>query len=184
MTLKHSDVHWCTRSLENVTIIDRYGEFPNVPLLGIRGGITYNPCLALWQFGYAQRDGPHEMLIQGLVFDYENDNQGYRQRFIRAWRMVRKVDSKTLGHKNSIPLDPYLKWVWARAQKLVMPYPSILPVIMEPLVEGDIPYIFLHPDMPTSLEDLQKGWIQLKEERDTFEDQLYASEKRVLELMK
>ena len=32
---------------EDVTIIDRCGEFPNVPLLGIRGGITYNPSLAL-----------------------------------------------------------------------------------------------------------------------------------------
>ena len=111
MTLKHSDIHWCSRSIENVTIVDRCGEFPNVPLLGIRGGITYNPCLALRQFGYARRDGPHEMLIQGLVFDYDNDDQGLRQRFIRAWRMLNKVDSKTLGHKNSIPLEPYLKWV-------------------------------------------------------------------------
>ena len=46
MTLTHSDVHWCSRSRENVIIVDRCGEFPNVPLLGIRGGITYNPCLA------------------------------------------------------------------------------------------------------------------------------------------
>ena len=99
------------------------------------------------------------MLIQGLVFDYENDDQGYRQRFIRAWRMLNKIDSKTLGHKNFIPLEPYLKWVWARAQKLVIPYPSILPIIMEPVVEEDITYTILHPNMPTSLEDLQKGWI-------------------------
>ena len=85
MTLKHLDIHWCSRSIENVTIVDRYGEFPNFHLLCIRGGITYNPCLSLRQFGYTQRDGPHEMLIQGFVFDYENDGQGHRQRFIRAW---------------------------------------------------------------------------------------------------
>ena len=97
MTLRHSDIHWCSRSLENVTIIDRCGEFPNVHLLGIRGGITYNPCLALQSFGYTRRDGPHEMLIQGVVFDYENDDQGYRQRFILARRMLNKVDSKMLG---------------------------------------------------------------------------------------
>ena len=111
MSLSHSDIHWCSRSLEDVTIIDHCGEFPNVPLFGIRGGITYNPCLALRQFGYARRDSPHDALVQGIVFDYENDVQGYRQRFIRAWDMVNKVDSKTLGHKNSIPLEPYLKWV-------------------------------------------------------------------------
>ena len=156
MTLKHSDIYWCSRSIENVIIVDRYGEIPNVPLLGIRGGITYNPCLALRQFGYARRDGPREMLIQGLVFDYESDNQGHRQRFIRAWMMLNKVDSKTLGHNNSIPLEPYLKWVRACAQSLMMPYPSILPVIIELVVKGDVPYTILHPDMPTSLEDLQR----------------------------
>ena len=86
MTLKHSDIHWCSRSKENVIIVDRCEEFPNVPLLGIRGGITYNPCLALRQFGYARRGGPHDMLIPDLVFDFDNDAQGLHQRFIRAWR--------------------------------------------------------------------------------------------------
>ena len=84
MMLRHSNIHWCSRSLENVTIVDHCGEFPNVPFLNIRGGITYNPCLALQQFGHALRDGPHEILVQRVVFDYENDDQGYRQRFIRA----------------------------------------------------------------------------------------------------
>ena len=124
------------------------------------------------------------MLIQGLVFDYDNNDQGLRQRFIRAWRMLNKVDSKTLGHKNSIPLEPYLKWVRTRAQSLMMPYPPILPVIIEPVKEGDIPYTILHPDMPTSLEDLQGDWIQLKGERYTFEAQFCTSEKKVFDLTK
>ena len=184
MSLTHSDIHWCLRSLEDVSIIDRCGEFPNVPLLGIMGGITYNPFLDLRQFGYARRDGPHEILIQGLVFDYDKEDQGYRQRFTCAWGMVNKVDSRTLGHKNSIPLEPYLKWVRAHAQSLLIPYPSILPVTIEPIIKGDVPYTVLHPDIPTSREDLHKAWIQLKEEQDTFETQYYASEKKVLELTK
>ena len=108
----------------DVSIIDRCREFPNVPLLGIRGGITYNPSLALRQFGYARRDGPHEILIQGIVFKYEDDVQGYRQRFIRAWGMVNRFDTKTLGPKTSILMEPYFQWVQARAQNLMMPYPS------------------------------------------------------------
>ena len=75
--LIHSDIYWCSRAMD-ITIIDHCGEFPNVPLLGIRGGITYNHCLALRQFGYARRDGPHDMLIQGVVFNYESENQVYR----------------------------------------------------------------------------------------------------------
>ena len=65
-----------------------------------------------------------------------------------------------------------------------MPYPSILPVIIEPVMEGDVTYTILHPDMPTSLEDLQRDRIQLKGERYTFEAQFYASEKKNLKLTK
>ena len=78
MSLSHSDIYWCSRSQEDISIIDHCGEFPNMPLLGIRGGITYNPSLALRQFGYARTDGPHDMLIQGIMFDYDKDLQGYR----------------------------------------------------------------------------------------------------------
>ena len=65
-----------------------------------------------------------------------------------------------------------------------MPYPAIRPVIIELEFEGDVPQVILHPDMPTDLEELQKSQIQMKEERDTFETQFYASEKKVLELTK
>lgn len=78
MALSYSDIHWCPQPEGNVTIIDHCGEFSNVPLLGIRGVITYNPSLALRQFGYARRDGPHDILIQGIVFDYDNDSRGLR----------------------------------------------------------------------------------------------------------
>ena len=81
-------------------------------------------------------------------------------------------------------MDPYLKWVRARAQNLIVPYLAVLPVIMELVVEGDIPHTIFHPDMPTNLEELQKSWIQLKEERETFETQFYTSEKKLLELTK
>ncbi|XP_058783352.1 uncharacterized protein LOC131658034 [Vicia villosa] len=161
MSLSHSDIHWCTRSDKDFTIIDRCGEFPNVPLLGIRGGITYNPSLALRQFGYARRNGPHDMIIKGYAFDYEDDPQNYRRSFIRAWDKVYKYDSKELGQKNSIPLEPYLKWVRTRAQKFIMPYPAVRPVIIEPEFEGDVPQVILHPDMPTDLEELKGTPLKL-----------------------
>ena len=64
----------------------------------------------------------------------------------------------------------------------MMPYPHILPLIKEPVKEGEVLYTILYPGMPTSWEEMQKSWIQLKEERDTFEASFYASEKKVLEL--
>ena len=68
--------------------------------------------------------------------------------------MLNKVDSKILGHKNSIPLEPYLKWVRTRAQILMMPYPTILPIVVEHVAEGNMSYTILHIDMPTNLEEL------------------------------
>ena len=53
MSLSHTDIYWYSRSHEDIIIIGRCGEFPNVSLLGIRGGITYKPSLALCQFDYA-----------------------------------------------------------------------------------------------------------------------------------
>ena len=82
MSLAHTDILWCSRAMEDTTVIDRCGGYPNVPLLGIRGGITYNPCLALRQFGHARRDGPHELLLEDIAFDYKEDVDEHRRRFI------------------------------------------------------------------------------------------------------
>ena len=92
-----------------------------------------------------------------IVFDYENYAQDYRENGIHAWAMGSKIDSKTLGQKKAIPLEPYLRWVWSRAQNIIMPYPAVLPVIVDPVVEGDIPHTIFHPDIPTDLEELQKS---------------------------
>ena len=73
--------------------------------------------------------------------------------------MVNKVDSDTWGNRNTIPMDPNLKWVRARAQNLMMPYPTILIVIMEPIFKGDVSRTTLNPDMSTDLEEFQKSWI-------------------------
>ena len=124
------------------------------------------------------------MVISCIVFDYENSLQNYHQRFIRDWGMVNKIDSKTLGHNNSIPLEPYLRWVRSRTQNLKMPYPAILLVIIETVVKENVSHIAFHPDMPSDLDELHKSYIQLKEERDNFEAQFYASENKVLELTK
>ena len=54
-------------------------------------------------------------------------------------------------------MEPYLKWVRACAQNLMIPYRYVLPVIIEPVIEGDISRTTLHLDMPTDLEELQKS---------------------------
>ena len=155
--------------MEDMVIIDHYGEYPNVPLIGTHGGITYNPCLALRQFGQARREGPHELLIPSIVFYFQGDSDEQRHRFIRAWDRVHRSDPHELGAKTSLPMEPYLRWVRIRAQKLGMPYEVVLPVIVEVADEEGVPPTILHPYMPTDIGALKRSWMQLREERELHE---------------
>ena len=47
MSLSYTDILWSFEAMEDIEVIDHCGGYPNVPLLGIIGGITYNPCIAL-----------------------------------------------------------------------------------------------------------------------------------------
>ncbi|KAI5400550.1 hypothetical protein KIW84_065439 [Lathyrus oleraceus] len=61
-------------------IIDYCGEFPNVPLLGTCGGISYNPILARRQLGFPLKDKPHNIMLEGLFFQEGKDPQGLKAR--------------------------------------------------------------------------------------------------------
>ncbi|XP_050894682.1 uncharacterized protein LOC127101338 [Lathyrus oleraceus] len=47
MSLNAEDISWYSRSYDNVKLIHNNGDFLNVPLLCTKGGINYNPRLAL-----------------------------------------------------------------------------------------------------------------------------------------
>ena len=51
MALTPDEVVWITPAARVKEIITGCGDFLNVPLLGTRGGINYNPELAMRQFG-------------------------------------------------------------------------------------------------------------------------------------
>jgi hypothetical protein len=46
MSLTLADIVWYDAAYDVGAIIDGCGEFPNVPLHGTHGGISYNPILA------------------------------------------------------------------------------------------------------------------------------------------
>ena len=54
-----------------------------------------------------------------------------------------------------------------------MPYEVVLPVIVEPTNEEGVPYKVLYPYMATDPGALQRSWIQLKEERDTYREKYH-----------
>ena len=79
MALTHFDIDWYNQAYYDVKIIDSCGAFPNVPLLGTKGGINYNPVLARRQFGYPMRDKPNNIHVSGFFLQEGQDHQAAKR---------------------------------------------------------------------------------------------------------
>ncbi|KAI5437975.1 hypothetical protein KIW84_023923 [Lathyrus oleraceus] len=80
MSLTNDDISWYNRVYDGVKIIDSYGEFSNVPLLGTCGGINYNPALAHRQLVFPLKDKHDNILLEGLFFQESKDPQNLKDR--------------------------------------------------------------------------------------------------------
>jgi len=53
-------------------VIYQCGNFPNVPLMGTRGCINYNPLLALRQLAYHMKETPPDAaLVPFVLYDLD-----------------------------------------------------------------------------------------------------------------
>ncbi|XP_058726235.1 uncharacterized protein LOC131597561 [Vicia villosa] len=180
MKLSFDDIIWYQKKFEGSLLFDSCGEFPNIPLLVIRGGITYNPILARHQFGFALKDKPRSLYLSSEYFSYDSDKLKKRDLFIKAWSNVKKVGAKDIGRRNYMPWDPYFQWVYDRVMDFGMPYPSDTPIVPR-IAPPAVPVTF-EPYVLTPNEDLVATVNQLKRERDDFERRLrkVEAEKEVL----
>ncbi|XP_050895607.1 uncharacterized protein LOC127102253 [Lathyrus oleraceus] len=56
MSLKAEDISWYSRVYDGVKLILNCGDFPNVPLLGTKGGINYNPRAEIGKKNYIAKE--------------------------------------------------------------------------------------------------------------------------------
>ena len=82
MSLTTKDISWYSQSYDDVKIIINCGIFPNVPLLGTKGGINYNPRLALQQLSYPMLDKPNSEQLEDFVLCEGVDNVEFQKRII------------------------------------------------------------------------------------------------------
>ncbi|KAI5429379.1 hypothetical protein KIW84_034113 [Lathyrus oleraceus] len=68
MSLTNDDIAWYDSAYDGLEIIDNCGEFFNVSLIGIQGGINYNPALARRQRGFPLKDKPNNIQLEGLFY--------------------------------------------------------------------------------------------------------------------
>lgn len=69
-------------------IIDSCGEFPNVPLMGTKGIISYNPVLSRRQLGYPMKDKPPNILLEGIYLRDNEEDPTMKGRVVRAWHLL------------------------------------------------------------------------------------------------
>jgi len=158
-SLTPADIVWYNAAYDTGTIIDSCGEFPNVPLISIRGGINYNPALARRQFGYPM-ERPRYISLDGIFYLNQQDSSGMKGKFEQAWRAIHKRGKGQLGRRSAMVSQSYTQWVIDRAAKHGMPYPlQRVPSSTAPSTPSPIPF--------ETREDFQEQLTEVKLERNT-----------------
>ena len=86
--------------------------FPNVPMMGMRGCINYNPVLAIRQLGYPMRGARSEEVI---MRGFNEANLKILQKICKAWNRVGRKDKELKGSSNG-DIGGYHKWLKSRMQ--------------------------------------------------------------------
>ncbi|KAH1265152.1 hypothetical protein GmHk_01G000910 [Glycine max] len=109
-----ASVNWFPRWKEGRTgVLISCGGFPNVPLMGTRGCISYNPVLAIRQLGYPMRRAPLEDELAPVI------SRGFNKTNVETLQkeVLQKKDKELRGSNNG-PIDGYRKWLKAHVQGL------------------------------------------------------------------
>ncbi|XP_050889532.1 uncharacterized protein LOC127094797 [Lathyrus oleraceus] len=111
-------------SYDNVKLILNYGDFPNVPLIGTKGGINYNHRLELRQLGYPMVDKPESKHVEDFVLYEWVDNPELLKKIIKAWREICPQGTTEMGKKNCIAKKAYTRWVKDMVKEILLSFPS------------------------------------------------------------
>ncbi|KAH1205788.1 hypothetical protein GmHk_16G046413 [Glycine max] len=105
-------INWFPRWKEGKEgVLFSCGGYPNIPLIGTRGCINYNPALAIRQLGYPMRGAPmEESMSHFLVRDFGAQNFKAIQRIHKAWETPLRKDQELRGIRNGI-IGGYHEWL-------------------------------------------------------------------------
>lgn len=112
MSLDDEHVVWFSLDYLRVELIFLCGEFPNVPLVRIKGGlINYNHVLSLRQLGYPLKEKLGDRLLEELLLAEGVENLEVMKKVRRAWGKIHQVGKKELEKQLCTVTTPYVDWV-------------------------------------------------------------------------
>ena len=126
------------------SIITSCGEYPNVPLMGSKWCINYNPVLAYRRLGYAMDGQPKELEVSESVYFAKGSNPEMLEKVAHAWKGIHKRSKDTLSKKVPIARAPYIEWVKKRSESMLLPFSRTGPLYEQPP-------IILSDTVPTEL---------------------------------
>lgn len=169
-------VNWVTQSCwkDRPSILFQCGNFPNVPLMGTRGCINYNPFMTLRQLGYSMKNAPTQDMLTPVFFDKDDaKNQALYQKVAKAWENPVYKGKDEITKKTSE--ITFYRWLHQRMQNASVPQQSMSPI------EKEMP----DPNAPIfkELSEVKTTLSKVEEEKKALQDKLgeVVSEKRKLE---
>ncbi|WJX71853.1 hypothetical protein P8452_55799 [Trifolium repens] len=167
ISLTECSILWHARKINEREVIISCGDFPNVPLIGSRGCINYNPILAIRQLGYPMSRKPNDEVLKEFVLHDTNTNDpSTLQKIIQSWAQVHRKGNEL--RKRGITIkEPYSQWIKERVKKIGLPFiyvPSSQPSPLNPV--------------PTSVEEVDelKATIELLEkEKEDLQQKLHQT---------
>ncbi|KAI5415608.1 hypothetical protein KIW84_040866 [Lathyrus oleraceus] len=132
VSLTSYDIRWQSYRMDVKNVIMSCGEFRNVPLVGTKGCINYNPVLSLRQLGFVMKGRPLEAEVAESVYFEKQSDPARLEQIGRAWRSVGMKDGSVLGKKFAIAMPDYTDWVKKRVETLLLPYDRMEPLQEQP----------------------------------------------------
>lgn len=146
-------------------MIYQCGGFPNVPLMGTRGCINYNPALALRQLGYPIMGPPSDEVITPFVlYDMSPQNGEMMRKVSRAWDKVVTKKGREIGVRSCDAKDSYRQWLKERVLKIKLPFYGLITVTKETPVQ--------EPPCNEEVEKLKAALTKSDEEKNRLQKEL------------
>lgn len=106
VSLSRKDISWYRNKINVEDIIINCNSFPNVPLKGSKGCISYNHVLALRQFGYPILGKPGDNELEEMILhDMGINDSALLHKIIRSWEKVHTKGTE-LRRRNGVARIP------------------------------------------------------------------------------
>jgi len=126
-SLTHKKIQWQPAWQQQSQLMYQCAKFHNVPLIGTKGCINYNPVLAQRQFGHPIRGAPTSYVIEPFMFPYKDR---ILSSIRKAWERKVIMGKDTRAYAIHIE-KPYQHWLAERVETIKLPFRLNSPTLLE-----------------------------------------------------